>query len=41
MKEYLAPEIEKIEYDVIDCLSTSGTGIGKEGEEIDGLTDGF
>ena len=37
MKEYLAPEIEKVEYDVIDCLSTSGRNIGKESDNIDNL----
>lgn len=37
MKEYLAPEIEKVEYDVLDCLTVSGQGIGKEGDDIDDL----
>ena len=41
MKKYLAPELEKIEYDVLDCLNTSGNpagaGIGREGGDIDDL----
>ncbi len=32
MKKYTAPELEKIEYEVEECLGTSG--IGKEGEDI-------
>ena len=38
MKEYLAPEIEKVEYDVLDCLATSGgKGITKESENTDDI----
>lgn len=33
MKEYLAPEFEKIEYDVIDCLGVSG--IPQENDNLD------
>ena len=33
MKEYLAPEIEKIDYEVEECLTSSS--IGKEGEKTD------
>ena len=39
MKKYLAPEIEKVEYDVIDCLQASGEdivrNISKESDDID------
>lgn len=41
MKEYLAPEIEKVEYDVVDCLAVSGNGIGKEGDNIDDFLGGL
>ena len=39
MKEYLAPEFEKIEYQVEDCLVTSS--IGKEGGNGDDALNGI
>ena len=33
MKEYLAPDIEKIEYDLVDCL-TGSNGINVESQDI-------
>lgn len=38
MKEYLAPELEKIEYYVEDCL-TGSTGVEFESEPIDDILD--
>lgn len=37
MKKYLAPEIEKVEYEVEDVICVSGQGVGKEGGDIDDL----
>ena len=36
MKEYLAPDIEKIEDDLLDCL-TGSNGVGTEDEDIGGI----
>lgn len=36
MKEYLAPEFERIEYDVEDCLNGSKS-VNQETEDIGGM----
>lgn len=42
MKKYIAPEVEKVEYEVVDCLDASAsTTIGTESENADGLLGGL